>query len=89
MANAFVERDKVMDICFGEFCALGDEAEQTLNAVIEKVKALPAADARLVVTCEECEWHYDNGEHWCKRWKRRCPDDAEFFCAYGKRRMQE
>ena len=46
---------------------------------------LPAADVRPVVTCEECKWHYDSGYHWCEKWKQRCPDNAEFFCAYGER----
>lgn len=49
------------------------------------VDAIPAADVRPVVTCEECTYHVDDGDHYCKKWRQHCPDNAEFFCAYGER----
>lgn len=49
------------------------------------VDAIPAADVRPVVTCEECAWHVDDGDHYCNKWCQPCPDNAEFFCAYGER----
>lgn len=52
--------------------------------VIDAVEDFPAADVRPVVTCEECTWHVDCGYHYCNKWCQPCPDNAEFFCAYGK-----
>lgn len=45
----------------------------------------PAADVRPVVTCERCVYHVDCGYHYCNKWCVNCPDDADFFCAYGER----
>ena len=49
------------------------------------VEAIPAADVRPVTTCDACVWHVDNGYHYCNKWCAPCPDNAEFFCAYGER----
>ena len=52
---------------------------------VARLEAFPAADVREVVTCEECVWHIDDGTHYCNKWCEPCPDNAEFFCAYGER----
>ena len=62
-----------------------DVARETLSLVKRAIKKLPAADVRDVVTCEECDWHVDVGYHYCNKWCQPCPDNAEFFCAYGER----
>lgn len=46
---------------------------------------IPAVDVRPVVTCEECDWHVDCGYHFCNKWCLPCPDNADFYCAYGER----
>ena len=53
--------------------------------VLAAADRIPAADVREVVTCEECVWHVDSGYHYCNKWCWPCPDNCEFFCAYGKR----
>lgn len=39
-----IEREKVFDAVFGQFCASSDETEAALNAAIEYIRAIPAAD---------------------------------------------
>lgn len=51
---------------------------------VTRLLALPAAGVREVVTCEECVWHVDVGYHYCNKWCAPCPNDCEFFCAYGE-----
>lgn len=48
------------------------------------VHLIPAANVRQVVTCERCAYHVDCGYHYCNKWCVPCPDDADFFCAYGE-----
>lgn len=48
-------------------------------------KGIPIADVRPVVTCAECDWHVDCGYHFCNKWCQPCPDNADFYCAYGER----
>lgn len=50
----YVEREKAFDAVFGQFCASSDETEAALNAAIEEIRAIPAADVRPVVTCGKC-----------------------------------
>jgi len=45
----YIEREKVFDAIFGRFCASSDETEAALNAAIEEIRAIPAADVRPVV----------------------------------------
>lgn len=56
-----------------------------VDAVIAMIEDFPAADVREVVTCDVCVWHVDDGDHFCKKWRAPCPDNAEFFCAWGER----
>lgn len=45
----YIEREKAFDAVFGQFCASSDETEAALNAAIDEIKAIPAADVRPVV----------------------------------------
>lgn len=56
-----------------------------IDDVLDDVEDYPAADVRPVTTCDACVWHVDNGYHYCNKWCAPCPDNAEFFCAYGER----
>ena len=47
--NEYIEREKAFDAVFGQFCASSDETEAALNAAIEEIRAIPAADVRPVV----------------------------------------
>lgn len=64
-------------------------AELDAEFVIESICRIPAADVREVVTCEACVWHVDDGTHYCNKWCEPCPDNAEFFCAYGERDKED
>ena len=44
----YIEREKALDAVFGQFCASSDETEAALNAAIEEIRAIPAADVRPV-----------------------------------------
>lgn len=46
----YIFREAAFDAVFGQFCASSDETEAALNAAIEEIRAIPAAD---VVTIEE------------------------------------
>lgn len=39
-----------------------------------------------VVTCEDCKYHCDIGQHYCKKIKILCPDDCGFYCKYGSKK---
>ena len=45
----YIEREKAFDAVFAQFCASSDETEAALNAAIEEIRAIPAADVRPVV----------------------------------------
>ena len=51
----------------------------------DRIRNIPPADVRPVVTCAECDWHVDCGYHFCNKWCQPCPDNADFYCAYGER----
>lgn len=44
----YIEREAAFDAVFGQFCASSDETEAALNAAIEEIRAIPAADVRPV-----------------------------------------
>lgn len=50
----YIECEKALDAVFGQFCASSDETEAALNAAIEEIRAIPAADVRPVVLCKDC-----------------------------------
>lgn len=53
--------------------------------LVSDIESIPPADVRPVVTCAECDWHVDCGYHFCNKWCQPCPDNADFYCAYGER----
>ncbi len=53
----------------------------------EWLEAIPAADVVDVVRCCECVYHDDESQyHYCRKWRRNCPNDSDFFCKWGKRK---
>ena len=51
---------------------------------------VPAVDAVPVIRCPNCKHRRENdGFHFCKRLGVYCPDDSEFFCSYGERKLKE
>lgn len=61
----YIEQGAALDAVFGQFCASSDETERALNAAIEEIKLIPAADVAPVrhgkwdcfidfVTCSLC-----------------------------------
>lgn len=56
-----------------------------VNQEHASLKDIPPADVWPVVTCAECDWHVDCGYHFCNKWCQPCPDNADFYCAYGER----
>ena len=63
----------------------GYSNEEREDNVVDMIASIPAADVRPVVTCAECDWHVDCGYHFCNKWCLPCPDNADFYCAYGER----
>lgn len=57
-----------------------------LREMLDELESIPAADVAEVVYCSDCFYHYDDGDHKCKKLRIPCPDDSEFFCKYGKRK---
>ena len=45
----YIEQGAALDAVFGQFCASSDETERALNAAIEEIRAIPAADVVPVV----------------------------------------
>jgi hypothetical protein len=52
----YIEREKAFDAVFGQFCASSDETEVALNAAIEEIRAIPAANVQPVVLCRDCKY---------------------------------
>lgn len=51
-----------------------------------EIEDAPAADVVPVTRCKDCKYHDDYGVHFCNRLRMDCPDDSDFYCAYGKRK---
>lgn len=45
----YISREAAFDAVYHQFCASSDETESALNAAIEEIRAIPAADVRPVV----------------------------------------
>jgi len=85
----YIEREAAFDAVFEQFCASSDETEAALNAAIEEIRAIPAADVRPVVLCKDCR-HRDPEDHKCdsgEMERQGCPFKVadDYFCAYGER----
>lgn len=76
----YIEREKAFDAVFAQFCASSDETEAALNAAIEEIRAIPAADVRPVV---RGEWVQVMGKY---DWMVKCsrcngvPLETSNFC---------
>ena len=86
----YIEREKAFDAVFGQFCASSDEIEAALNAAIEEIKSIPAADVRPVVLCRDCKCyqqsHYIGNHMECAR--SGVPVHSVDFCSFGKKREE-
>lgn len=84
----YIEQGAALDAVFGQFCASSDETERALNAAIEEIRAIPAADVVPVVRCKDCK-HYQHDaflDHdWCDG---RCVT-PDYFCADGERKKRK
>jgi hypothetical protein len=60
----YIEREKAFDAVFGQFCASSDETETALNAAIEEIRAIPAADVTPVV-----HGRWIDTDNYFQRWK--------------------
>ena len=80
MMAEYIDREAAFDAVFEQFCASSDETEAALNAAIEEIRAIPAADVRPVVRgkwvdhprwkwiyaeCSECEVVSDVKSNFC------------------------
>lgn len=88
----FIEREKAFDAVFGQFCASSDETEAALNAAIEEIRAIPAADVRPVVFCKDCR-HRDPEDHKCdcgQPERQGCIFSVRdnYWCACGEKREE-
>lgn len=84
MAKEYIEREAALrELRLRRYFETAD-----VITACDAVCYVPVSDVREVVTCEACVWHVDDGTHYCNKWCEPCPDNAEFFCAYGERREQ-
>ena len=86
----YIDRQEAIDMLMrnaGEYWNQGVSTSfsHALQECANMLENIPAADVRPVVTCDACVWHVDDGFHYCNKWCAPCPDNAEFFCAYGER----
>lgn len=72
----------------GKEYELSDElAEKIKTELCERLVLTSVTDVVEVVRCCECVHH--DGEspyHYCRKWRRNCPDDSDFFCKWGERK---
>lgn len=90
--SEYIEREKAFDAVFGQFCASSDETESALNAAIDEIKAIPAADVRPVVLCRDCALWNARGiidrrpanptKRMCVNWQRQT--ESEDYCSIGE-----
>ena len=84
----YIEQGAALDAVFGQFCASSDETEQALNAAIEEIKLIPAADVVEVVRCKDCK-HYQHDAFFDHDWcDGRCVT-PDYFCADGERQSMD
>ncbi len=50
------------------------------------VRYIKGVKIESLVRCQECKHHRDLQYHYCTKWGKVCPDDSEFFCAWGERK---
>ena len=90
--DKYIECEAVFDVLFGQYCASCDETEQALNAAIEEIKSIPAADVVPVVRCRDCK-HRDPEDKKCDcgglEHAHMFPVADDWFCADGEKREVE
>lgn len=57
-----------------------------LRLIHNAVDNAPTIDAEVVVRCKDCKYHYDGCVHFCNWFGLDCPNDLDFYCAYGERK---
>ena len=83
----YIEREACLSILRAKAnMAVLMDAAPYFEKAAKMLEKLPAADVVEVVRCEDCKYHYDCGVHFCDRFGMDCPDDSDFFCAYGERK---
>lgn len=53
---------------------------------LDEIRHAPTIDAEVVVRCKDCKYHYDGCVHFCNWFGLDCPNDLDFYCAYGERK---
>lgn len=62
------------------------DAADAIESLKHTVEILCGAKINLVRCCE-CVYHDDESQyHYCRKWRRNCPNDSDFFCKWGKRK---
>lgn len=60
-----------------------------LGWFLRLIRKSPTIDAVPVVKCRKCVNHSEvDGYHYCKFWRMYCPDDSDFFCKAGQRKIE-
>lgn len=87
--SRLIDADALQNILLPITTALEHEYGSLGGAVsgcMKHIDNAPTVDAIPVVRCRECKHHHDCGTHFCDALGMDCPDDSEFFCAYGERK---
>lgn len=84
----YISREAAFDSVFHQFCAGSDETESALNAAIDEIKTIPAADVWPVITCGECKHWFENGTDYCSCDRDALLRERDFFCAAGEKREE-
>lgn len=90
MANNYIARDTLLEklqttsIVTDDLYGMG--IMSGMDAARKIVAEQPIIDAEPVVRCRYCK-HHNEGENYiyCRMLKTKCPNDADFFCAYGEK----
>lgn len=70
----------------GLYCMDGliTEATNAIESLKHTVEILCGIKINLVRCCE-CIYHDDKNQyHYCRKWRRNCPNDSDFFCKWGE-----
>lgn len=82
LVKEYIEREKAFDAVFGQFCASSDETEAALNAAIEEIRAIPAADVRPVARGKWTEEMVSGG--FAESWESTCSICGKSYRDIGK-----
>lgn len=90
MANNYIARDSLLEKLQTTSIVTDDLYGMGIMSGMDDARKIvaeqPVIDAEPVVRCQHCK-HHDEGENYIYCWllKTKCPNDAEFFCAYGEK----